>query len=280
MDKSIEQMGQDLVRAAYAKSTQERYVRVAKELAERFGKPLPNVTRDELRVFVDEVSSSSRSLSQVVNKLSALLFLYRTTLGRASDVSFIKLPSKYSALPPVLSLGEVDALLKAIRKPRYQAIAMVMYGAGLRISEALALQVSDIDGARGVIRVRHGKGNKAREAKLSQSLYIWLRNYWDQQRPALPHLFTSAKGSLPMAATVRKALARAGQDAHIKKAITPHMLRHSFATHLLEQGTDLRVVGALLGHASITTTARYARVTEKLVRQTPSPLDLLPQRRR
>jgi len=280
MDKSIEQMGQDLARAAYAKSTQERYVKVAKELADRFGKPVVDVTRDELRVFVDEVSSSSRSDSRVISKLSALLFLYRTTLGRASDVSFIKLPNKHSALPPVLSLGEVDALLKAIRKPRYQAIAMVMYGAGLRISEAVSLEVDDIDGARGVIRVRHGKGDKAREAKLSQSLYLWLRDYWDQQRPPLPYLFASAQGTLPSAVTVRKALARAGKDARVKKTITPHMLRHSFATHLLEQGTDLRVVGALLGHASITTTARYARVTEKLVRQTPSPLDLLPQRRR
>jgi integrase/recombinase XerD len=280
MDKSIEQMGQDLARAAYAKSTQERYVRVANELADRFAKPIAKLTRDELRVFVDEVSSSGRSVSQVIKMLSALLFLYRTTLGRPSDVSFIKLPTEYSALPPVLSLGEVDALLKAIRKPRYQAIAMVMYGAGLRISEAVALEVDDIDGARGVIRVRHGKGNKAREAKLSQSLYVWLRNYWDRQRPPLPHLFASPRGTLPTSDTVRKALARAGKDAHIKKPITPHMLRHSFATHLLEQGTDLRVIAALLGHASIKSTARYARVTEKLVRQTPSPLDLLPQRRR
>jgi len=280
MDKSIEQMGQDLARAEYAKSTQERYVKVANELADRFRKPIADLTRDELRVFVDEVSSSSRSHSQVICKLCALLFLYRTTLGRPSDVSFIKLPNKYSALPPVLSLGEVDALLKAIRKPRYQAVAMVMYGAGLRISEAIALEVGDIDGARGVIRVRHGKGNKAREAKLSQSLYVWLRNYWDRQRPPLPHLFASAQGTPPRAETVRKALARAGKDAHLKKAIIPHVLRHSFATHLLEQGTDLRVVSALLGHASITSTARYARVTEKLVRQTPSPLDLLPQRRR
>jgi site-specific recombinase XerD len=157
---------------------------------------------------------------------------------------------------------------------------MVLYGAGLRISEALALEVSDIDGARGVIRVRHGKGNKAREAKLSPALYAWLRQYWARERPPQPYLFASRKtGKPPQADTIRAALADAAKKAWIGKRVTPHVLRHSFATHLLEHGTDVRVVGALLGHAQITTTARYAKVTEKLVRQTPSPLDLLPQPR-
>jgi site-specific recombinase XerD len=180
----------------------------------------------------------------------------------------------------VLTLKEVQGLLNAIRTPRYQAIAMVLYGAGLRISEALALEVRDIDGERGVIRVRHGKGDKAREAKLSPSLYHWLRDYWRREQPPGPCLFASKKtGKLPLAATVRDALSRAAKDTWIKKRVTPHVLRHSFATHLLEQGTDVRVVSALLGHSEVTTTARYARVTNKLVRQTPSPLDLLPQRR-
>jgi integrase/recombinase XerD len=200
-------------------------------------------------------------------------------LGRPQDVSFVKLRRTYDALPPVLSLKEVDALIRGVHNRRYQTIAMVMYGAGLRIREALALEVNDIDGARGVIRVRHGKGNKAREAKLSQSLYVWLRKYWTQERPPQPYVFANQQGRLPQVATIREALALAAKEAGIKKRVTPHVLRHSFATHLLEQGTDLRVVGALLGHASITSTARYARVTEKLVRQTPSPLDLLPQRR-
>ena len=195
-------------------------------------------------------------------------------------MSFIKYPRKHSPLPQVLSLAEVGALLNAIRKPRYQAIAMVMYGAGLRVAEAISLKVDDIDGYRGVIRVRHGKGDKAREAKLSPSLYGSLREYWWRERPPQPYLFASRAGKLPTYGTVRKALALAAKQAWIKKRVTPHVLRHSFATHLLEQGTDVRVVAALLGHAGIHTTARYARVTEKLVRQTPSPLDLLPQRRR
>jgi site-specific recombinase XerD len=196
-------------------------------------------------------------------------------------VSFLSYPKKYSPLPTILSLGEVDALIRAIEHPCYQAIAMVMYGAGLRISEALALEVSDIDGKRGVIRVRHGKGDKAREAKLSRMLYEWLRQYWDRERPSQPYLFASRRtGKPPHPEAVRKALAQAAKEAGIKKPTKPHTLRHSFATHLLEAGTDVRVVGALLGHASLLSTARYARVTEKLVRETPSPLDLLPQKRR
>ena len=280
MDTSIEQMSQDLAWAGYSTETAARYVGCAKQLAAFVGKPLVAVDRDEVRAFVDAVMNRAVSSSTKKNELSALLFLFRRTLGRPEMVSFIKLPRTYSALPAVLSKGEVHRLLNAIRRPRYQALAMVMYGAGLRASEARTLRVEDIDGARGVIRVLHGKGNKAREAKLSPILYEWLRAYWSRTKPPLPYLFADDEGRLPFPPTVRAALDEAARQAGVKKHVTPHVLRHSFATHLLEEGTDIRVVGALLGHASIHSTARYARVTEKLVRQTPSPLDLLPQPRR
>src|SRR5579863_7587222 len=204
----------------------------------------------------------------------------RVTGVQTCALPIFKLPRRHSPLPAVLSVDEVHALLRALRHRRYQTIAMVLYGAGLRIREAIALEVRDIDWARGVLQVRHGKGDKAREAKLSPVLYEWLRQYWTKERPPLPYLFASRKtGKLPRPATIRKALARAAKEAWIKKRVTPHVLRHSFATHLLDEGTDVHVVRELLGHASITTTARYARVTQKRVRETPSPLDLLPQRR-
>jgi integrase/recombinase XerD len=280
MDKSIEQLGQDLALAHYAKSTQKRYLRTAEHLSHRFGRSLAELTRDELRTYVEELSARGRSASWLIVELAALSFLYRKTLGQPDKVSFVSYPKRHKPLPTVLSLEEVRALIAAVRNACYQAIVMVLYGAGLRITEALALEVTDIDGARGVIRVRHGKGDKAREAKLSPSLYQWLRNYWARQRPPTPYLFASPKtGKVPQADTVRMALAHAAKQAWIHKHVTPHVLRHSFATHLLEQGTDVRVVGALLGHASLQSTARYAKVTEKLVRQTPSPLDLSPQRR-
>jgi site-specific recombinase XerD len=273
-------LGQDLARAQYAKKTQAKYIATGKELGQRFGCAIEDITRDQVREFVDEVMERERSAATKRQVLSGIRYLYVQTLGRPEMVSFFRLPKVHSPLPTVMSLAEIHALLRAIKTPRYQAIAMVMYGAGLRIAEALVLEVGDIDGARGVIRVRHGKGDKAREAKLSVSLYNWLRGYWAQERPPLPHVFGSKAGKLPRATTVRRALARAAKEARIKKRVTPHVLRHSFATHLLEHGTDVRVVAALLGHASIKTTARYARVTEKLVRETPSPLDLLPQPRR
>jgi integrase/recombinase XerD len=280
MDKSIEQLGQDLALAKYAKSTCKKYLRTAEHLANRFGQPLARLTREQLRAYVEEITALGKSASWLGGQICALAFLYRKTLGRPEAVSFLSYPRRSHPLPTVLSLEEVQALIGAIRVARYQALVMVLYGAGLRITEALALEVSDIDGARGVIRVRHGKGNKAREAKLSPTLYAWLRQYWDRERPPLPYLFASGKtGKRMHAESVRAALADAAKKAWIKKRVTPHVLRHSFATHLLEQGTDVRVVGALLGHASLTSTARYGRVTEKLVRQTPSPLDLLPHKR-
>jgi site-specific recombinase XerD len=280
MDKRIEELARDLAFAGYSKRTQESYVAAAKRLAAHCGKRVDEATREEVRAFVESVSASGKSAGVVRRELLGILFLFRRTLGRPEHVSFVKLPRVHSPLPTVLSLDEVNALLRAVREPRYQAIAMVMYGAGLRISEALALEVGDVDGRRGVLRVRHGKGDKAREAKLSPVLYEWLRQYWARVRPPQPYLFASQKtGKLPQRATVRKALARAAKEAWIKKRMTPHVLRHSFATHLLDEGTDVHVVRALLGHTSIATTARYARVTQKRIRETPSPLDLLPQRR-
>jgi site-specific recombinase XerD len=276
MTNEIESMARDLAMKGYVKTTQDSYLKAARRLIERFGRPPSELSRDELRVYVGELETQGR---RPETDLCALLFLYRKTLGNPELVSFISLPRRRSPLPDVLSQKEVHGLLNAIRDRRYQAIAMVMYGAGLRVAEAIVLEVRDIDGARGVIRVRCGKGGKAREAKLSPVLYQWLRDYWSREQPQAPYLFASkVTGKLPKIATVRNAIIRAAKDAWIKKRVTPHVLRHSFATHLLEEGTDVHVVSALLGHACLKTTARYARVTRKLVRQTPSPLDLLPQR--
>jgi site-specific recombinase XerD len=281
MDKSIEQMRQDLALAGYSKGTQYSYLRTAKRLAERYGKPLTEVTRDEVRDYVSMIVARPRSGSVKRMQIAGIAFLYRKTLGRPEMVSFISWPSSHQQLPEILSLDEVQRLLNAIREPRCQALAMVMYGAGLRLSEALALQIDDIDGARGVLRVRHGKGDKPREVKLSSTLYDWLRDYWFRTQPPRPYLFASKDtGRPPHGETVRVALKKAAKQAWIRKRVIPHVLRHSYATHMLEAGTDVRVVQALMGHSSIHTTARYARVTEKLVREAPDPLDLLPHKRR
>jgi site-specific recombinase XerD len=277
MDESIQQMKQDLAFAAYAGSTQKSYLRTAEGLSSYFGRPLAGLRREELRFYVEQLRGQGRSASWLKMQLAAIVFLFAKTLGKAAEVSFIVWPKQYSPLPTVLSQAEVDAVLGALRHPVYQAIAMVLYGTGLRISEALALEVSDIDGARGVLRVRHGKGNRAREVKLSGGLYQWLRDYWSRERPARPYLFASRRTGLPPSQeTVRHAFAAAAEQARITKPVRPHVLRHSYATHLLDAGTDVRVIQALLGHRSLHTTARYARVSTALMQKTPSPLELLP----
>lgn len=190
-------------------------------------------------------------------------------------------PRRYSPLPPVLSQAEVALFLEVLRHPIYLTVALVLYGTGLPLDEALALEVSDIDGARGVLRVRHGEGNRAREVKLSRGLYQWLPDYWRRERPPQPLVFASRRtGRRLSQETVRRAFALAVEQAGITKPVLPHVLRHSYATHLLEAGTEVRVIQALLGHSSLQTTMRYTRVSAALVQKVPSPLDLLPSRGR
>lgn len=280
MDTTIVQFGQDLARAGYTQNTCSEYLKCAEALSAFLRCPIAEASREQVRQYVD--SLGERGLSATVERrtLCALLFVFRRTLGKPEFVSFIKLRRRYSKLPVVLSQKEVHGLLNAIENRRYQAVAMVMYGTGMRVAEAIRLTVHDIDAERGVIQVTRGKGGKPRQVQLSECLCQWLRQYWDRERPPAPYLFANQQGQLPAKATMQKVLRLAAGQAAIKKRVTPHVLRHCFATHLLEEGTDVRVVSALLGHASISTTARYTHVTRKLVRQTPSPLDLLPQPRR
>lgn len=280
METTIENLRRDLALKGYAKSTQKKYVLHAQKLMARFSRPAAEITQVELRTYVAELREEYKSWSRLTEALSALLFLYRKTVGNRELVSFISIPKKYSPLPTVLSVAEVHALLNHIKHPRYRMLAMVIYGCGLRVSEAIALECRDVDGSRGVLYIRHGKGDIAREAKLSSDLYLMLREYWARVRPPGPCLFASKTGHAPLAHTIRTAIKKAGQAAGIRKPVGCHILRHSFATHLLEQGVDSHVVSALLGHKSFKSTERYARVTRPIIRQTPSPLDLLPHRRR
>jgi integrase/recombinase XerD len=278
-DASIEQMEQDLVFGGYSQSTVKSYLGTVKRLAAFYQKPLEDLGREHLRSYVDYLRGQRRSASWLKMHLAAIVFLYAKTLGRPTDVSFVVWPRQYSPLPTVLSQAEVAALLGELRHPVYLAIAMVLYGTGLRIAEALALHVSDIDGARGMLLVRHGKGNQAREVKLSEGLYQWLRRYWDRQRPAFPHLLASRRtGRPPTQAAVCHAFELAAQQAGITKRVRPHVLRHSYASHLLDAGVDVRIIQHLLGHKSLQTTMRYTRVSTALVQKVPSPLELLPSR--
>jgi site-specific recombinase XerD len=229
-----------------------------------------------MRTFVDHLDAQELSAQRVRQYLAALKFLYGRTLGRPETIAWIMFPRSKRRTAAVLSGSEVHQVLGAIKSPICQAIAHTLYGAGLRVDEACRLQVQDVLSARGLLHVRYGKGGHERFAMLSPALLTTLRDYWRAVRPAPPLLFPSPRTQQAFRAdTVRQALRAAASDLGIGKRVTPHVLRHSFATHLLELGVDLRVIQQLLGHASIRTTSRYAQVTSAIVKRTPSPLDLL-----
>ena len=209
--------------------------------------------------------------------LSALRFFYRHVLRQGEVVEDVIGPKPQVRLPVVLSAREVAQFFKAIPSLKHRTILMLAYGAGLRIGEAVRVRVADIDRQRQVLRVQQGKGKKDRYTLLSPALLEMLDRYcWAAQPEDL--LFTTRCKDRPITdSTVQRVCIQAQKDAGIDKRISPHTLRHSFATHLLEAGTDLRVIQVLLGHASPKTTAIYTRVSTALIGKTGSPLDALPE---
>jgi site-specific recombinase XerD len=207
----------------------------------------------------------------------ALQFLYRVTLKQ--DEHFEKLPFAHppKRLPTVLSTDEVRRLFEVVaHHPAHKTLLLVLYGAGLRISEALNLRPPDIDSQRMFIHVRGGKGNKDRLVKLSPQLLTALRDYWRQCRPGT-WLFPQQRDRTRRmdGATAHRIVARAARRAGITRRVSPHTLRHCYATHLMEAGLDLRTLQMLLGHRSLKTTTRYTHVTDEHLRSVVSPLDRL-----
>jgi integrase/recombinase XerD len=200
-------------------------------------------------------------------------FCNRVTLKREKALEQIPFPKQEKRLPSVLSPEEVQRLLAAVKNRKHRLVLMVLYATGLRISEAVHLKVEDIDSARMVIRVRQGKGRKDRLAMLSPVLLEELRRYWRWDRPAL-WLFPGEDPATPLSiSAVQRVCQRARRTAGIQKQASPHTLRHSFATHLLEAGTDLRLIQTVLGHRSVSTTQRYTHVAAARIGATTSPLD-------
>ncbi len=260
----------------YAERTQEIYITRVAEMGRHFGRSLADLSAEEVREYLRYLTEERKvSRSEFAQTVGGLRFLYRFTLQRPEMVPQIPYPRLKRRHPVVLSPGEVARLLKAIRNRKHRTVALVLYGAGLRISEALALELRDIDSQRMVITVRHGKGDADRQVALSEVLLEALRTYWLAYRPARC-LFPGGDPEKPMvSSTIQRALKAARVRAGIAKPAGPHVLRHSYATHLMEAGTDLRVIQTLLGHRSLRTTQIYTHVATERLRSTRSPLDAL-----
>jgi integrase/recombinase XerD len=207
--------------------------------------------------------------------MTALRFFFRITVRRFDIANHIPLVPQPRRLPVILSPEEVARLLETARTPKYKAALAVAYGAGLRISEIVSLKVSDIDSKRMLIRVEQGKGRKDRYAMLSPHLLELLRNWWLVPRPK-GYLFPGQDGINPLTTRhLRRICVAAARAAGITKRVSPHSLRHSFATHLLERKVDIRVIQTLLGHSKLDTTAIYTRVATKIIQEVTSPLEYL-----
>jgi site-specific recombinase XerD len=270
-------MKQDLELGGYASKTIKEYLHAVRRFAAHTKRRPEELGQAEVRAYVEYLRKQRKyGPSMLKLQLAGIRFLYAVTLGRPEVVAWMSWPRQPAKLPVVLSGTEIAKLLGAMSNPMYRAIAMVMYGAGLRVSEACALRVTDIDAERGVIHVRRGKGNRERCAMLSKRLLMALRRYWAASRPPLPLLFPGEDPRKPITPDpVRRAMAAAVKASGLSKRARPHVLRHSFATHLLDTGTDIRVIQALLGHASIRSTMRYVQVSRATLAKATSPLDLL-----
>jgi integrase/recombinase XerD len=256
--------------------TVEAYVDRVAAFAKHFGKSPQRLGPEDVRAYLVFLVEEKRvSWSYYGQTICALRFLYRVTLGKDWVVKGVVSPKKETKLPVILSPAEVTQFLEAVTSLKHRAILMTAYAAGLRVSEVVALQVADIDSGRMVIRVRQGKGHKDREVMLSPRLLAVLREYWKAVKPKL-WLFPGQVPDRPSSAmTVYRACVQAGRDAGLGKHVTVHTLRHSFATHLLESGTNLRTIQLLLGHRSLRTTAVYTHVSAGSLQATQSPLDRL-----
>ncbi|MHC4230917.1 MAG: tyrosine-type recombinase/integrase [Planctomycetota bacterium] len=272
-----DRMDEDLRLAGYSRSTHRIYLHYARQFAGHFMKSPADLGEEEVRTFLlhllEERKLSHQSYRQAY---AALKFLYAVTLKQPFVVT--RIPNhrnKKRMLPTVLSGSEVLAILDAIENLKYRTIVMATYAAGLRISEACRLHVDDIDSKRMLIHVRLGKGGRDRYVMLSETLLGAMRLYWKHYRPqgfffpGRPPRDTIATNSV--AHILRCAVAAAG----VRKKVTPHTLRHSFATHLMELGVNLRIVQILLGHADMKTTTLYTTVSSEHLKTIPSPLDVL-----
>jgi integrase/recombinase XerD len=278
MGKLRDRMEQDLILRKLRPTTRRNYLFYCRQFAAFFRRSPEELGEAEIRQFLLHHILVRESSPDTYRQMrAALKFLYTVTLKRSWEVEHIPFPRRVRRkLPEVLTLAELTALFDALRSPKYRAVLLTCYAGGLRISEACELRVEDVDSARRVLRIRNGKGGQERLTLLSPRLLAILRRYWQIAKPK-GWLFPGQGGMRPICpGTVRRVFAIARLQAGLGKRYWPHSLRHSFATHLLDNGADLVLIQNLLGHRSIHTTSRYTHVSTERLQKTTSPLERLP----
>ena len=277
MSELRRRMLQDLQIRNYAAATCDAYVRAVADFARYFRKSPDQLGAEHIRSYqVHLVQERKASWSALRIAVSALRFFYRVTLGRSFLVRYIPYPRRQKKLPVVLSREEIARLLAGVSNPKHRVILSTLYAFGLRVSEAAHLKVADIDSQRMLLHVCLGKGLKDRYVPLSPVLLGQLRAYWKLHRPMV-WLFPGSDAQHPICTeSIGKICRAAARRAGLAKRVSPHTLRHSFATHLLEAGVSLRLIQVLLGHSNLRTTVGYAHVDSSLIARVKSPLDDLP----
>ena len=270
-----QRMIEDMNIRGLGEKTQKAHIWNVKHFAALLGRAPDTATPEDLRTYQLQMTDDGVSASTYNVRIISLRFFFGVTCGREDMKRFMQFHRKPRKLPVVLSVEEVATLLAAVPGPglKYRAALGISYGAGLRASEVCNLKVKDIDSDRMLIHVDDGKGGRDRKAMLSPSLLDLLREYWRESRPE-GWLFPGKPKITPLSPRqLNRAFTSAKHMAGIGKPATLHTLRHSFATHLLEANTDVRVIQVLLGHAKLTTTARYTHVATKTIRGTVSPFE-------
>ena len=271
-----QRMIEDLTIRNYSPRTIKVYIDRVAKFAQHFGQSPDGLGPAHIREFqLFLVQTKKASWSQYNQSVCALRFFYRVCLGKTWMIEHIPFPKQPKRLPVVLSRQEVQRLFEALSNLKHRTILMTLYATGLRVSEALALQIADIDRQRMLLRVRQGKGRKDRYVPLSQTLLDQLCGYWRSYRPACWLFPSTDPGRALTAGTVQKLCNKAARKAGLSKRVTPHTLRHSFATHHLEAGTNLKTIQVLLGHRHLNTTSLYLHVAVQAIGQRRDALDLL-----
>jgi site-specific recombinase XerD len=269
-----QKMIEDMKVRRFAERTQYAYVRYVGKFAAHFGRSPDRLGSQHVHAFQMHLLENGFGYSTLKQVVLALRFLYGVTLRRHWFVEMIPHPKQDRRLPTVLNREQVLKLLDCIGNIKHRAILAACYAGGLRVSEVSHLHVSDIDSQRMLIHIRRGKGGKGRMVPLSEKLLSILREYWRHVRPR-DWLFPGRDRDRPISPrSVQRVCLRARRQAGINKKVTVHTLRHSYATHLLDAGTDVRTIQLLLGHASLRTTALYTHVSTRGVLSTKSPFDL------